>query len=114
MKERTSNKQLLKAIEALPAALIAAFANAQPVTQAVAIAQPSAEQGADEVALDAKYKAHMVAKVQSFADAKGESTVLYARKNGHGETKLAYCLASKFAGLKDRGLIGAVSVIDPS
>lgn len=112
MSERTSNKQLLTAIEAIPAAIAAALANVQAAP--VVIAQPKAEQGASEVPLDAKYKAHMVGKVQSFADAKGESTVLYARKNGHGEVKLAYCLASKFAGLKDRGLIGAVEIVDPS
>lgn len=114
MSERTSNKQLLTAIEAIPAAIAAAIAATQVATP-VAIATPdTAEQQADTVKVDAAYKQHMVAKVQSFADSKGESTVLYARKNGHGEVKLAYCLASKFAGLKDRGLIGAVEVVDPS
>ena len=113
MSERTSNKQLLTAIEAIPAAIAAALANVQ--TAPVAIATPAtAETAPETVKVDEAYKLHMVTKVQAFADSKGESSVLYARRNGHGETKLAYCLASKFAGLKDRGLIGAVSVIDPS
>lgn len=110
MSERTSNKQILEAINALTAAITANVA--APVA---AVAAPTAPSGEQEVSVDKAYAEHMVlTKCQPFADKNAEDVVLYARKNGRGETKLAYCLASKFATIKDRGLLGAIEVVSPS
>ena len=111
MTERTSNKQLLDAIEAMPAAIAAAIATV--ASGATPVATPTTEGGTTNIGLDKKYEAHMALKVQDFANDKGESAVLYARRNGRGEVKLAYCLHSKWSNLKDRGLIGAVSTFKP-
>ena len=68
-----------------------------------------------DIKLDKAYAEHMkIAKVQPYADKHGEDTVLYARKNARGEVKLAYCLATKFATIKDRGLLGAIEIVSPS
>ena len=108
--QRTSMKDVLAAIEGLTAAVQATLV--APVAQApVAIATAPTPTGETSVNLDASYEAHMKAKVQDFANSKGEDCILYARKNGRGEVKLAYCLASKWTGLKDRGLIGAIAHI---
>jgi hypothetical protein len=115
MSERTSNKQLMDAINALPAAIAAAIA-AVPATAAPVVATvPEAPKQAPTVEVDESYKNHvLVEKVQPFANKHGETAVLYARRNGRGETKLAYCLASKWTGLKDRGLLGAIATVEPS
>ena len=63
-------------------------------------------------AVDKAYMTHMTAKVGEYAKDKGENCVLYLRRNGKGEQKLAYCLASKWTGLKDRAIIGAVAMIE--
>ena len=112
MTERTSNKQLLDAIEAMPAAIAAAITSV--ASGATPVATPTTEGSKPtNIGLDKKYEAHMALKVQDFANTKGESAVMYARRNGRGEVKLAYCLHSKWSNLKDRGLIGAVSTFKP-
>jgi hypothetical protein len=105
--QRTSMKDVMEAIQGLTAAVQATLV--APV--AAPVATTPAPTGETSVPLDASYEAHMKAKVQDFANSKGEDCILYARKNGRGEVKLAYCLASKWTGLKDRGLIGAVAHI---
>jgi len=106
---RTSNKDVLDAIVALTAAI-----TSNVVAAPAPIVTP-AEPEAETVKVDKAYAEHMALnKCQPFADKHGEDVVLYARHNKANETKLAYCLASKFAGLKDRGLIGAVQVVSPS
>lgn len=115
--KRVSNRQILDALTDLPtqiAAAIAATQTAAPKT--VAVAEATEQTPTDKtVEVDKAYVEHMTLnKCQPFADKHGEDCVLYARKNGRNETKLAYCLASKFAGLKDRGLIGAVAMVSPT
>lgn len=125
---RTSNKQILDAINSLtaaisatlvaPTAAVAAPASVAIATPAIEIveqqAKPVVEAGTP-VKLDKAYVSHMAnGKCQDFANKHGQQVVLYARRNNHGDNKLAYCLATKFANLKDRGLIGAVQVINPT
>ena len=116
MTERTSNKQLLDAIEGLPAAIATAIAggSATPSVAPVATAPSTPPSGGEDIKMDKAYRAHMDLKVQAFATDKGEQTVMYIRKNVRGEHKIAYCLASKWTGLKDRGLVGAVATFDPA
>ena len=104
--ERTSNKQILDAILALTEAITA--------TKVAPVVQKQETPTESTVNVDAAYLNHMTTKVADFAKAKGEDAIIYARKNGRGETKLAYCVASKWTGLKDRGLIGAVKHISAS
>ena len=106
---RVSNKQVLDAIEAMPAAIAAALAGTP--AQSAPIKAETTEQDAPTV--DKAYLSHVSAKLQKRANGDGKDYVLYARKNVAGETKLAYCVADKFAGLTDRRIIGAVSTISP-
>ncbi len=106
---RVSNKQILDALNNLPAAIAAAMAT----NVAPPIATPSTEGENKSVKVDAKYLSYMQQRVQDTANDKGEDFVLYARKNGRDETKLAYCLASAFASKRDRGMIGPVATISP-
>ena len=110
---RVSNKQILDALTDLPSQIAAAMAsvNVAPVTQPVA---ETAAPVTDTIKVDAAYQQHMLDKIQPFADKHGEDVVLYARRNGRGETKLAYALKSKFTVLKDRGLLGAIAIVNPS
>jgi len=107
--QRTSNKDVLAAIEALTAAI-----QATVVAPAAIAATPAPNSGEATVNVDAAYLAHMKVKVQDFANSKGEDAILYARKNGRGETKLAYCLASAWANKRDRGIVGPVAHITAS
>jgi len=120
---RTSNKDILNAIEAQTAAIgalasaisgtMTAAKPATPATPVVETATPVAQDSA-KPKVDEAYFNHMVAKVSEKCAEDGESRVLYARRNGHGETKLAYCLLSRFGSLRDRGFMGALKQIDPS
>jgi hypothetical protein len=112
--QRASNKDILDAIQALTAAITAQVVAPAPVTQPVAEAPAVGQFTTDTVKVDAAYKQHMMAKIQPFADKHGEDVVLYARRNNRGETKLAYAVKSKFSVLKDRGLLGAVAIVNPS
>lgn len=106
---RTSNKDVLDAIERLTTAITASLNTPAQAR----VATPSAQHSPNgEINVDGQYLAHMKSKVADYAKAHGESAVLYARRNGRGETKLAYCVASKWTGLKDRGLIGPVEIIE--
>jgi len=114
---RTSNKQILDAIEAMPAAIAAAIAATQvaaPAAPAV-ITTPEVASQPESIQLDKAYVDHMAStKCLDFANKHGSDVVLYARKNAKGENKLAYCLAEKFPTLRDKGLLGAVQVVSPS
>ena len=106
---RASNKDILDAINALTSAITATHVAAPaPVIAAPVQAAPTGEA---TVNVDAKYMAHMASKVDAMVKADGQSRILYTRRNGYGEVKLAYTLASNWTTLKDRGLIGAVKVV---
>lgn len=127
--QRTSQKDVLNAIEALTAAITSSMQTA-PV--AVPVAAPTAapvvnpailpmsqakpapvvEAKPEVVEIDKGYRAIMQKKALAYGQAHGEKTVLYTRHNQRGEVKLAYCLASKWTGLKDKGLIGAIELIE--
>ena len=118
---RTSNKDILNAIEgqtaaitALAAAISGSVIPAKASVPVVETAAPAKAGTSGKPQVDEPYLNHMVAKVTEKCAEDGESRVLYARRNGHGETKLAYCLLSRWASLRDGGLIGAVKQIDPS
>jgi len=114
--QRTSNKDVLDAINALTQAITQSVINAPaPAAPAqVQVAPAPTEASSPKAKLDPSYVSHVrVAKAQPYANDKGADVVLYARRNGRGETKLAYCLAEKFAKLRDRGLIGAIEILNP-
>ena len=121
---RTSNKDILAAIEAQTDA-ISKLVSAISGTQA----QPTPETGPrivdtvvpeapankpSEVKVPSGYMTHQRSKAQDHANAKGEDVVLYARVNLAGEQKLAYCLKSRWTSLRDKGLIGAVAQFNAS
>lgn len=104
--QRTSNKEILEAINALTAAITAAH------TAAPAQVAPAPEVKAEREAavnVPATYMTHMQDKASAWAKQKGENVVLYARRNSNDETKLAYALKSRFLRLKDKGFIGAIA-----
>jgi hypothetical protein len=115
---RTSNKQILEAINAQTEsinALVGALTGlAQPQVQAQAPVTPTVKPTpAEDTSIDVPkgYMEHMSLKVAELTANDGQERVLYARRNGHGETKLAYCLKARWdAGLRDRGLIGAIKL----
>jgi hypothetical protein len=126
---RTSNKQILDAILDLTVAIkgmatpVAApvAQQAVPFMQPVAIATPAEVAAATQpkaetpVKIDAAYLNHVSGgKALAYANKTGEQVVIYARRNGHGETKLAYCAASKWTGLKDKSNLGAVATVEPT
>ncbi len=112
---RVSNKHILDALNALPTQIAEAIAGVAHTSQAQA---PTANepapvaQGEGTVQVDEQYLNHMSAKVNDLVANDGQQRVLYTRRNGRGEVKLAYVLADKFESLKDRGLIGAVEICD--
>lgn len=114
MATKTQHEQLMEAIATLTATITTLVAAPAPaITAAPEVAATAAKPAMPE--FDKAYVSHMANnKCQAYADKNGEQVVLYARNNAKGEHKLAYCLASKFENLKDRGLIGAIQVINPS
>jgi hypothetical protein len=66
-----------------------------------------------QVKIPASYLEHQKVKAQEHANNKGERVILYGRVNLAGEQKLAYCLASRWTSLRDNGLIGAIDSFDP-
>ncbi len=113
---RTSNKQILDAIERLTDTIANAMVP-QPQNQVSATpneAPPMVEPNTtSEITVDKSYLSHVEDKVATKCNDDGETRVLYARRNQRGETKLAYCLASRFPALKDRGMIGAIKTVAP-
>lgn len=109
--QRASNKDVLNAIEELTATITAMVKAQSQVITSPAPSVTSNTETATSVAVDGAYVEHMKGKVQAYATSKGEDAVLYSRKNGRGEVKLAYCLASKWVTLKDRALIGPIAFI---
>ena len=120
---RTSNKQILEAINEQTAAIMALASalsggtKAEPVadTPVVTVEEPEVTRDVpSKVRVPADYMRHMRIKAQDHANAKGEDVVLYARVNLAGEQKLAYCLKSRWTSLRDKGLIGAVAQFNAS
>ena len=112
---RTSNKDILDAILGLTSAITqthVAAPVAAPVVTPVVEADPEPE-SASQVEIPKGYRTHMLAKVQAKVNTDAADRIMYARRNLNGEVKLAYCLASRWTGLKDRGLIGAIAHIKP-
>jgi hypothetical protein len=91
---RTSNKDVLAAIEALTAAITGGLINAAPAVASVGADDLPSNEGS--VNVDPAYLEHMTLKAATHATTKGEEVVLYARKNKLGETKLAYALRSRY------------------
>ena len=120
---RTSNKQILTAIEEQTAAITALASaiagnhtsapEAPVVTPEPVVTEPEATDKPTKVRVSPEYLSHMKVKGQDHANNKGEDVILYGRVNLNGETKLAYCLASRWTKLRDRGLIGAVARFSP-
>ena len=119
MSERTSNKAILEAILGLTEAITKQGAHpAVPVltdrVEATPVAPKVENTDAANITVPQGYMDKMSEKAQGHATKKGEDVILYARRNGAGETKLAYCLASGFANKRDRGLIGAIKTFAPA
>jgi len=116
---RTSNKQILDAITDLASAIRDNMAaQAAPVVAPVATAPTATLNTAKQegaVKVDAAYLSHVSGgKALDYANKLGEQVVIYARRNKLGETKLAYCAASKWTGLKDNANLGAVQIVEPT
>ena len=107
--KRVSNEQILTALTDLPAAIAAAMVGNVAPPQAPAIESGPAISGEDTVNIDENYIDAVKPRAQAYADKNAEDVILYARKNTRQETKLAYCLASKWTGLRDKRIIGAVA-----
>lgn len=125
MGERTSNKEILNAIEGQTASIdklvTALTAGAMgkevpaPSSATDTIVTPVTE-GEDDnglIEVAEAYLAKMTEKAANHATSKGCEVVLYARKNQRGETKLAYALRERFDTLTDKGLIGPVGTFQP-
>lgn len=117
--QRTSNKDIAEKLDTLIGLLVAQAQDAAPQVQEPApvitpvITAPTPTKAEPETPrIEKKYMAHMEAKVAGLVAADGQPRVLYARRNGHGEHKLAYCLHSRWANLKDNGFLGALRMFD--
>ena len=112
--DRTSNKMIAdkldKLIDILTANAMPSTSDEMP-TRTQLETQPDDAPTEQTLNIDPQYVEHMETKVLAYALDKGEDAILYARKNVRGETKLAYCLASKWAGLKDKRILGAIKHI---
>lgn len=121
--QRTSNKDLLQAINAQTESInalvdaltsqTAAPAAAAPATPAVEVAEPEASPPSanDPIRVDKGYRDHMVRKVTALVNSDGEPRVLYARRNGKGEIKLAFRKQSMWDSLRDKGFIAALEIV---
>lgn len=120
--QRTSNRDILTAIEAQTSAinaLVGAIAGQvhTPVSGTIdttPVTDPNPKADAPTKArYEAGYMAHMQAKVADLVANDGQSRVLYGRVNKAGEHKLAFALRTRFdKGLKDRGYQGVVAFYD--
>ena len=114
--QRASNKDILDAINALTQAITSTMVapkQAAPIADLPVLTEGVTPAPDNNIhAVPKSYLQHMTAKVTSIAHDKGESHVIYLRRNGAGEQKLAYCKASNWTTLKDRGIIGAVAMIE--
>lgn len=99
--QRVSQKDVLSAIENQTAsidALVSAL-TASAIDKPVATEQnaPTKEAISEtDISVDDAYLQHMTAKAADHATAKGETVVLYARRNKANETKLAYALQERY------------------
>lgn len=110
---RVSNEQILTCLTDLPVAIAAAIGN-QASPSVVKTPTDDETVGNDgTINVDKAYLDHVGTKLQARANADGNTYVLYARRNKANETKLAYCLGSKWTSLTDKRIIGAVKTIAP-
>lgn len=112
---RVSNKQILTALNDLPAAIANAIQGTAIAAPAVSAEAETAPVSGETVKakLDPGYLAHVSGQLQDRANMNKTTYVLYARTNKANETKLAYCAADKWSGLTDRRIIGPVSTVSP-
>jgi len=118
---RTSNKDILEAILAqneaintLASAIAGNHATAPAVTPEPVVTTEPERDIPSTLKVKPDYLSNRKVAAQDHANAKGENVVLYGRVNGKGEHKLAYCLKSRFASLRDKGLIGPVEEFEAS
>lgn len=114
--QRTSNRDILTAIEAQTNAinaLVGAIAGNVSTSPAPTTDPNPKADAPTKARYDRDYMAHMQSKVADLVANDGQSRVLYGRVNKAGEHKLAYALRSRFdKGLKDRGYQGVVAFYD--
>lgn len=126
---RTSIKDVMAAIEAasekqttsidkLIAVMTAsAMTGAAPqMSETLPVLDNAVPETPPKVEVDAAYLTHQQGKAQLHATDKGEDVVVYARRNGRGETKVAYALLSRFQFTieKQPSCLGAISQHSPS
>ncbi len=116
--QRTSNKDILEAINAQTEA-IGKLVSALSVTTTPEVnSAPTVTVEQDEipstVKVDEGYLNHMKGKVQDACNEDGNDRILYARQNKQNQTKLGYCLADRWTNLSDKRIIGAVDHITPN
>lgn len=117
--QRTSNRDILTAIEAQTNAinaLVGAIAGqvSTPPAPETQVTDPNPKADAPNKArYERDYMAHMQSKVADLVASDGQPRVLYGRVNKAGEHKLAYALRTRFdSGLKDRGYQGVIKFYD--
>jgi hypothetical protein len=124
--QRTSNKDILDAINAQTAA-IAALATALTPSENVKVAPSTVGEEPAPVAspatetespakgttikVDEQYKNNVLAKAKRHATKTGETVLMYARRNLQQQVKLGYCVESNWTNVRERngtlGLIGS-------
>lgn len=110
---RTSLKDVMTAIDKQSQSIDALVTALTAGAIAPAADAPVVNDDTPKVEVAEGYLAKMTEKASAHATAKGSEVVLYARRNGRGETKLAYALRERFDTLTDRGLIGPVGTFQP-
>ena len=112
MSERTSNKQILEAINALTEAITQTMV--QPKVEPQPVAAAAEASGESTIKVDAKYKAMMENKFAAYAAKVGEPVIGYAYKKSNGRTGLWSIPQSKWTGAKIKNLVGAVGIYKPA
>lgn len=114
---RTSNKDVMAAIERLTAAITGIVVQQAPAPQASAptVAVVNGQNnGHKQVKVSEEYLGLIRSKAQAKATETGDEYVLYARRNLANQTKLAFCKTARFPLLRDNGMIGRLDVIKPA
>lgn len=114
---RTSNKDVMAAIERLTAAITGIVVQQAPAPQASAptVAVVNGQNnGHKQVKVSEEYLALITAKAQDKANETGDEYVMYARRNLANHTKLAFCKAARFPLLRDNGMIGRIKTVSPA
>ena len=116
MSNRTSNKQILEAIEGLTAAILAGQGTTAPQPSAeVEVASEEPKAKPSKVKVSKAYFNAMLPKWQALANTKGETYVGYAYRKSNGKVGLWAVPKTKIASKEATdSFLGAVTEVNPS